>query len=113
MNVIISKEWTKQLEVIDNKWGGYMLYIPPTSKDIYVSSKVALNIHSPDDTGDWHSSVYLDNDRDDRQELFIFGTGQRYNTNSLLGSTGVIDGTDRLNKMGYCYETTFVKQKFR
>lgn len=29
-----------------------MLYIPPTSKDIYVSSKVALNIHSPDDTGD-------------------------------------------------------------
>lgn len=48
-----------------------MLYIPPTSKDIYVSSKVALNIHSPDDTGDWHSSGYLDNDRDDRQELFI------------------------------------------
>lgn len=33
--------------------------------------------------------------------MFIFGTGQRYNTNSLLGSTGVIDGTDRLNKMGY------------
>lgn len=83
-----------------------MLYIPPTSKDIYVSSKVALNIHSPDDTGDWHSSVYLDNDRDDRQELFIFGTGQRYNTNSLLGSTGVIDGTDRLNKMGYYPENS-------
>ncbi len=27
-----------------------MLYIPPTSKEVYVSSIVALNIHSPQGT---------------------------------------------------------------
>ena len=65
-----------------------MLYIPPTSKDIYVSSKVALNIHSPDDTGDWHSSGYLDNDRDalDAAYYTVSATGNTFSITSHIVS---------------------------
>lgn len=36
-----------------------MLHIPPTEPDRYVSSIVALNVHSPNGTGDWHSAKAL------------------------------------------------------
>lgn len=36
-----------------------MLHIPPTEPDRYVSSIVALNVHSPNGTGDWHSAEPL------------------------------------------------------
>lgn len=39
-----------------------ILYIPATSREVYVRSKVVLNIHSLDYIGDWHSSGYLDNE---------------------------------------------------
>ena len=39
-----------------------MLLIPPTQTNRYVSSLVALNIHSPNGTGDWHSAAALNDD---------------------------------------------------
>ncbi|AFI04653.1 hypothetical protein [Helicobacter cetorum] len=78
-----------------------MLYIPPTSKEVYVSSIVALNIHSPQGTGDWHSSYVLRDNAFDDMGVYIYGEKQAHNTNKLLGNLGIIDGTERLNKMGY------------
>jgi hypothetical protein len=83
-----------------------MLYIPPTSPDCYVSAIVALNIHSPNYTGDWHSAASLNDDAYPSTDFYIFGNGQKYSTLHLLGNTGVIDGTQRLNKMGYYPENT-------
>ncbi|PDW37996.1 hypothetical protein BB445_05380 [Helicobacter pylori] len=81
--------------------GFSMLYIPPTSKEVYVSSIVALNIHSPQGTGDWHSSYALMENAFDDIGVYIYGEKQAHNTNKLLGNLGIIDGTARLNKMGY------------
>lgn len=77
-----------------------MLHIPETSPDCYISSIVALNIHSPNGTGDWHSAAALNNNAYP-QDFYIYGKNQKRNTNHLLGNLGVIDGTKRLNKMGY------------
>lgn len=77
-----------------------MIQVPKTSPKNYLSALVALNIHSPDDTGDWHSRSTLGDDNYPLKYYF-FGDGQPSNTNHLLGSIGVIDGTYRLNKMGY------------
>ncbi|WP_369524895.1 hypothetical protein [Neisseria polysaccharea] len=77
-----------------------MLYIPPTTPDRYVSSIVALNIISPDGTGDWHSAGSL-HDNAFPEDIYIYGEGQKKNTNDLLGRDGIIDGTARLNRMGY------------
>lgn len=82
-----------------------MLYFPKTSKQKCVSSIVALNIHSPKDTGDWHSAAALHYNAFP-QELYIYGEGEKYNTNKLLGDLGIIDGTERLNVMGYFPENT-------
>ena len=77
-----------------------MLYIPQTHPERYVSSIVALNVHSPNGTGDWHSAAAL-NDDAYPQDFYIYGESQKRNTNHLLGNLGVIDGTQRLNEMGY------------
>ena len=77
-----------------------MLYIPQTNPGRYVSSIVALNVHSPNGTGDWHSATAL-NDDAYPQDFYIYGESQKRNTNHLLGNLGVIDGTQRLNEMGY------------
>ena len=78
------------------------LTIPPTSVETYVSDIVALNIHSPQGTGDWHTAATLA--ADFPHTLFIYGNNQPHNTNHLLGDTGVIDGTERLHNMGYRYQ---------
>ncbi|WP_104744528.1 hypothetical protein [Helicobacter acinonychis] len=83
-----------------------MLYIPPTSKEVYVSSIVALNIHSPQGTGDWHSCYALMDNAFDDMGVYIYGEKQTHNTNGLLGNLGVIDNTARLNKMGYYPKNT-------
>lgn len=77
-----------------------MLYIPKTKPDCYVSGIVALNIHSHRDTGDWHSAKALGS-QTYPQNFYIFGENQERNTNHLLGTIGIIDGTERLHKMGY------------
>jgi hypothetical protein len=82
-----------------------MLYIPKTSPTCYVSGIVALNIRSPNGTGDWHSAAALNSDTYP-SDLYIYGDGQKYSTLHLLGNTGVIDGTKRLNSMGYYPENT-------
>lgn len=61
-----------------------MLYIPPTNPDYYVSSIVALNVISPENTGDWHSAAAL----------------------SSNAYPPEIDDTQRLNEMGYYPEHT-------
>ncbi|WP_439258481.1 hypothetical protein [Lonepinella sp. BR2271] len=82
-----------------------MLYIPKTSPETYVSSIVALNIHSPDGTGDWHSAASLDDDAFPL-DFYLYGVNQKRNTNHLLGQLGIIDGTQRLNQLGYYPENT-------
>ncbi|OBX04149.1 hypothetical protein QV06_07850 [Gallibacterium genomosp. 3] len=82
-----------------------MLMIPPTHPNYYVSSIVALNIHSPQGTGDWHSAAAL-NDDAYPQDFYIYGTQQKHNTHHLLGNLGIIDGTSRLNAMGYYPENS-------
>lgn len=82
-----------------------MIKIPKTNPQKYVSGIVALNIHSPKGTGDWHSAVAL-NDLEYPEERYIYGEGQSINTNNLLGNIGIIDGTERLNKMGYYPENS-------
>ena len=82
-----------------------MLYIPKTSPNCYVSGIIALNIHSPNGTGDWHSAIALNSDTYPA-DLYVYGKGQKYSTLHLLGNTGVIDGTERLNSMGYYPENT-------
>lgn len=82
-----------------------MLHIPPTEPDRYVSSIVALNVHSPNGTGDWHSAAAL-NDDAYPQDFYIYGKDQTRSTLHLLGNVGVIDGTNRFNEMGYYPENT-------
>ena len=77
-----------------------MLQIPITSKTRYVSSIVALNIHSPQGTGDWHSAAALSKEAFPT-DFYLYGDAQPYNTNAALGTEGIIDGTQRLQKMGY------------
>ncbi len=77
-----------------------MIYIPKTSLETYVSGIVALNILSPDDTGDWHSGSIL-HANPTSCERYIYGLGQPRNTNYLFGTSGVFDGTSRLVMMGY------------
>lgn len=74
------------------------LHLPPTSKHRYISDMVALNIHSPNGTGDWHTAATFSHSLP--EHLFVYGDNQPCNTNHLLGDTGVIDGTMRLNQMG-------------
>lgn len=81
-----------------------MLTIPPTSRQRYISNMVALNIHSPNGTGDWHSAATFA--KPIPEYLFLCGDNQPNNTNHLLGDTGVIDGTQRLNRMGIYPEHT-------
>ena len=59
---------------------------------------VALNIRSPQGTGDWHSAATFASALP--EHIFIYGDNQPYNTNKLLGAKGIIDGTNRLNGMG-------------
>lgn len=61
-----------------------MLYIPETSPDCYISSIVALNIHSQKGTGDWHSTAAL-NDNAFPLAFYLYGKGQVKNTNHLFG----------------------------
>ena len=82
-----------------------MLRIPKTTPNCYVGGIVALNIRSPNGTGDWHSAAALNSDTYP-SDLYIYGDGQKYSTLHLLGNAGVIDGTKRLNKMGYYPENT-------
>lgn len=82
-----------------------MLYIPKTTPNRYVSSIVALNVHSPNGTGDWHSAAAL-NDDAYPQDFYIYGKDQKRSTLHLLGNIGVIDGTHRLNEMGYYPENS-------
>ncbi|OOH87235.1 hypothetical protein BMT54_10155 [Pasteurellaceae bacterium 15-036681] len=82
-----------------------MLFIPPTRNDNYVSSIVALNIHSPNGTGDWHSAAALSQNAYP-QDFYMYGKGHKRNTHHLLGDVGIIDGTKRLNDMGYYPENS-------
>ncbi|MGX2949201.1 hypothetical protein [Frederiksenia canicola] len=82
-----------------------MLYIPPTNPDYYVSSIVALNVISPENTGDWHSAAALSSDAYP-PEFYLYGENQPKSTHHLLGQKGIIDGTQRLNEMGYYPEHT-------
>lgn len=77
-----------------------MLYIPLTNPDCYISSIVALNIISPENTGDWHSSAAL-SENAYPLDFYLYGIDQPRNTHHLLGRMGIIDGTQRLNEMGY------------
>ena len=94
---------SENLKIIGTKHrknlGELMLHIPKTNQEHYVSSIVALNIYSPNDTGDWHSSAAL-SDNAFLPSFYIYGHGQEHNTHHLLGNIGIIDGTNRLNKMG-------------
>lgn len=82
-----------------------MITIPVTTPRNYLSTIVALNIRSPESTGDWHSSSTFSNDKLPLENYF-FGDNQPKNTNHLLDDMGVIDGTERLNRMGYFPENT-------
>lgn len=82
-----------------------MIFIPPTTQDTYISGLVALNIRSPLGTGDWHSSATLDSSSQST-ERYVYGEQQPRNTNHLLGQLGIIDGTQRLNEMGYYPENS-------
>ena len=82
-----------------------MLYIPKTSPTCYVSSIVALNIYSPNGTGDWHSAATLNDDAYPSTDLYIYGNEQASDVYKRQ-DTGVIDGTQRLNEMGYFPENT-------
>ena len=48
-----------------------MLNLPRTTPQTYVSSILALNINSPEHTGDWHSSVYWDHPENGKLDLWI------------------------------------------
>lgn len=77
-----------------------MLKIPITTPEYYVSSIVALNILSPDGTGDWHSADALSKNAFP-EDFYIYGKNQKHDTFHLLGDIGVFDGTHRLQEMGY------------
>ncbi|CAM5211160.1 hypothetical protein OURE66S_02699 [Oligella ureolytica] len=53
-----------------------MLKIPSTSPMQYISSIVALNIHSPEGTGDWHSASSL-SENAFPLDLYFYGDEQK------------------------------------
>lgn len=53
-----------------------MLYIPQTHPEHYVSSIVALNVHSQNGTDDWHRAKAL-NDDAYPQDFYIYSESQK------------------------------------
>lgn len=78
-----------------------MIHIPPdTSPSRYLSGMVALNVPSPEGTGDWHQdgTFFMGPVRIPRG--LLAGPGCEWDTTPYLGQVGVIDVSSRLDAAG-------------
>lgn len=79
--------------------------IPATSPSCYIGGMAALNLPSPNGTGDWHMEQTFFRLREKRARSFISGSGCPTDTNSLLGDAGVYDCTAILDDLGILHES--------
>lgn len=81
----------------------YKIHFPKTSPSFYIGGMAALNLDSGDG-GDWHASAAFNfrtqEDAEKAAHEFLCGDGQKLNTNPILGTVGIIDGTEILRRDG-------------
>jgi len=65
--------------------------IPATTPQRYLSGMAALNLPSPEGTGDWHLIETFFKPRQKQPRLFIAGNGCPGDTNGLLGDAGIYE----------------------
>lgn len=65
--------------------------IPKTSRSRYLSGMAALNLPSPNGTGDWHLVETFFRPRQQRSRTFLAGFGCETDTNSYLADHGIYE----------------------
>jgi hypothetical protein len=78
----------------------FVLPIPLTSADRYVSGIVALNIPTADGTGDWHQRQVFFTPSVTPPRSFLIVRGQRHDPSRFLGATGIVDVAASLDAIG-------------
>lgn len=78
--------------------------IPKIPGGCYLGGMAALNLPSPDGTGDWHLEQTFFRRRDRLSRSFISGRGCCTDTNWIFGLAEIYDCTDVLDSMGILYE---------
>lgn len=78
--------------------------IPKISEGCYLGGMAALNLPSPEGTGDWHLEQTFFRYRDRLSRSFISGKGRPTDTTWIFGLEEIYDCTDILNSMGILYE---------
>jgi hypothetical protein len=74
--------------------------IPETSPTRYLSGMAALNLISPNGTGDWHVVETFFRPHKRRSRSFIAGAGCETDTLDLLGDRGIFECSEALDAMG-------------
>jgi hypothetical protein len=82
--------------------------IPPTSRQRYLGGMAALNLPTPDGTGDWHIEQTFFREREKRARSFISGEGCPTDTIRLLGDRGVHDCTQVVDSLHIPHESPIV-----
>jgi hypothetical protein len=80
--------------------------IPETSPQRYIGGMAALNLPSPEGTGDWHMEQTFFREREHRSRSFISGVGCPTDTTHVLGQAGIYDCTAVLAELGIPHEGT-------
>lgn len=78
--------------------------IPKLSDGCYLGGMAALNLPSPEGTGDWHLEQTFFRPRDRLSRSFISGKGCCTDTTGIFGLEEIYDCTDILNSVGVLYE---------
>lgn len=74
--------------------------IPETSPTRYLSGMAALNLISPNGTGDWHMVETFFRAHEKPSRSFIAGAGCETDTMALLGDAGIFECSEVLDAMG-------------
>jgi len=91
---------------VPNMHSNSSIVIPATSPNTYLGGIAALNLPSPEGTGDWHFMQTFFVVRSRRSIGFICGDGCEVDTNALLGSTGVFECSKLLKSLGVTFQGT-------
>lgn len=76
------------------------LMLPPTSTKHYLTGKTALNIPSPEGTGDWHFVETFEGYAGRDPKHFLVAGVDTLDTRPVLGQLGIYDCRDQLVKRG-------------
>jgi hypothetical protein len=90
----------------------YQLEIPHTTKDRYISAKLALNLPIGETSGDWHQFIWWS---DTKRKAKLFGKKQAFDTTNILGDFGIADRKAEIIEFGLEteYKKVYVADHYR